>query len=184
MTATILFLCTANRCRSPLAAALFGQALAAEGTTATVLSAGLLRSGDPVPDDGIRIAREYGLDLTGQLSTRMTTQAIENADLVLGMAREHAREAVAAVPDRWPRAFTLLQFVRWLQSADPPRRASLGDWLDGAAGDRPRTSLIGADPRDDIADPMGRPLHVWRETAALLRTATGAVAERLAPILG
>jgi protein-tyrosine phosphatase len=184
MTATILFLCTANRCRSPLAAALLEQSLAAQGTTAKVLSAGLLRSGDPVPADGISVAQEFGLDLTGHLSRRMTGDIIDSADLVLGMAREHAREAVAAVPARWPRTFTLLQFVRWLESVDLPRRAALGDWLDGVAGDRPRTSLIGADPKDDIDDPMARPLRVWRETATLLRAKTRTVAERLAPILG
>jgi len=183
MTATVLFICTANRCRSPLAAALFEQALTSRGASARVLSAGLLRSGDPVPLDGIRIAEEFGLDVSTHLSRRMTPEIIASADLVLGMTREHAREAVASVPDCWPRTFTLQQFVRWLESTDLPRRASLGDWLDGVAGDRPRASLIGSSPRDDIADPMRRPLPVWRETARVLRTATSTVAERLAPIL-
>jgi len=183
MTIKIVFLCTANRCRSPLAAAMFERTAAVRGATVRTLSAGLLRSGDPMPPDGIRVANEYGLDLRSHRSTQLTAGLIDDADLILGMGREHAREAVATVPGRWPRTFTFLQFARWLETAEPPRRATLGNWLDAVAADRPRSLLIGSDPVDDIADPIGRPRAFWRDTAALLQTLTEDMVGCLSPIL-
>ena len=61
----ILFVCTANRCRSPMAAALLRRDLAALGLDVDVRSAGLLTPGHAVPTPGRVVAREHGLDVDG-----------------------------------------------------------------------------------------------------------------------
>ena len=53
-----------------------------------------------------------GLDISSHRSRTMSRQLLAEADLVVGMAREHVREAVLAVPDLWARAFTLKELVR------------------------------------------------------------------------
>ena len=179
----VLFVCTANQCRSPLAASLFAKALAERGRTARVGSAGIALPGRPVPPTGLAVARGFGLDLRGHRSTRLLPDMLDQADLVVAMAREHAREVILRVPERWPRTFTLLQLTRWLETHPAPADTVLGAWLDETAGGRPRSTVLGSSPDDDVPDPVGRPAPVWRSVAGLLSGQVEAVADLLAPAL-
>ncbi len=182
-SATVLFVCTANQCRSPVAASMFARALAERGRLARVGSAGLAYPGRPVPRTGLAVAREFGLDLSGHRSTRLRAGMLDEADLVVAMAREHAREVLLRVPERWPRTFTLLQLTRWLETHEAPADGSLGAWLDEAAAGRPRSTVLGRSAEDDVVDPVTRPAAVWREVLGLLSTQVDAVADALAPLL-
>ncbi len=92
----VLFLCTGNLYRSPLAAAFFRARLpAAEREAWTIESAGTWPlPGQPVPPDGLRVAAEFGADLSGHRSQEVSGPLLARFDLILVMERGH-QEALA-----------------------------------------------------------------------------------------
>lgn len=174
----ILFVCTANQCRSPLAMALARAAVPA--SAARIASAGLLPGGERMPEAGLSAARRLGLDLTGHVSSQVDAETARDADLILTMTRAQARELVAEYPELWPRVFTLKAFARWVAEHEPSAEGLSRRWLEREASDRPRHELLGAAPSDDIADPMGQNAEVWRIVTAELADAINAIAPRLA----
>ncbi|MEO7124036.1 MAG: hypothetical protein ABI400_13150 [Lacisediminihabitans sp.] len=164
MTRTkILLVCTANQCRSPLAAAIARRGV--EKLPIDFDSAGLLEGGHTMPPVGIRVAGEIGLDLTGHISRQLNLRAAHSYAVILTMTREQAREIVATAPDLWPRVFTLKQFARWLHDHPYPGGSTLGSWLKTEASDRAKTDLVGSNASDDVRDPLTSPARVWRSVA-------------------
>lgn len=90
-TKQILLVCTGNICRSPLAAALLQRALAERGIEGIgVWSAGTgAWDGAPVSEGAYLVGLERGLDLSGHRARLLTRELVEEADLVLTMARHH-----------------------------------------------------------------------------------------------
>jgi protein-tyrosine phosphatase len=175
--ASILMLCTANICRSVMAQALLSAHLAALGTPADVASAGMLGDGQRPPDAVTALLAARGLDVSAHRSRRVTTADLAAADLVLGLAREHVRQATVMLPAVWPRAFTLRELARRGRAAGPRAPGQpLAAWLAGAAGDRDRRSLLGRDRADDVADPYGGPLAGYQATLLLIDELAGEVA--------
>jgi protein-tyrosine-phosphatase len=85
----------------------------------------------------------------------MEIQDLENADLVVGMAREHVRAAVTTSPAIWPHCFTLKEFVRRgraIGSRRPER--SIETWLAALHQGRKTADLLGSATEDDVFDPM------------------------------
>ena len=167
--AVVLMLCTGNVCRSPIAAALLSRRLAVLGEAVTVRSAGTAQQGCPPPSEVVSVMAGYGIDLASHRSRMVSPSELSDADLVLGMAREHVRHAVVTAPDAWPRAFTLRELVRKGEQAGP-RLASepLLSWVARAHDGRQRTHLLGDSADDDVADPMGGPPQVYAAAAAVL----------------
>ncbi|MBR4360205.1 MAG: low molecular weight phosphatase family protein [Clostridia bacterium] len=103
----LLFVCTGNTCRSPMAAALCRS----RGIDAQ--SAGLSAdSGNPATDQAVRAAHRHGADLSGHLSRPVTRSLIHDADQILVMTPAHA----IALQTRFPEA---AHRVRVLQPAIP-----------------------------------------------------------------
>ena len=90
-TKRILLVCTGNICRSPLAAALLQRALAQRGIDGLeVASAGTgAWDGAPVSEGAYLVGLERGLDLSAHRARLLTRELVEEADLVLTMARHH-----------------------------------------------------------------------------------------------
>ena len=167
--ASILVLCSANQCRSPMAAALLDRRFGALRIPVAVRSAGLLQEGAPPSPGAISALASYGLEISGHRSHRVTVADLNWADLVLGMAREHVRHAVVTAPDTWPRAFTLKELVRRGEEIGPAKPGEpLADWLARVHEGRERAALLGDSRADDVADPMGGPPQAYADTAALL----------------
>lgn len=170
---SILFVCTANQCRSPFAAAIARQAV---GTLPFVIaSAGLMNCDRTVPPNGLQVAAEFGLDLADHRSRRADLSGLEGWDVILTMTREHVREIVAVAPGLWPRVFTIKQFRRWIESNPPSRRTRLGPWIDIAAADRSRFDMVGTSTGDEIDDPLHSPSGAWRGMARVLQGEIGAI---------
>ena len=135
----IVFVCTGNTCRSPLAEALCKVRLAERlGCTASelpergfhVLSAGLAAtSGGPAAEEAVEVARAYGADLGGHRSQPLTSELAAQADFLIAMTRGHL--------------LTLTQGYHELAAL--PRLLS----PDGS----------------DLADPIGYPSYVYAECA-------------------
>ena len=95
----IVVLCTGNICRSPMAEVLLGRQAAAHGSPATVSSAGFATEDRAAEPHAIRVMADRGLDLSGHRSRLATAAILAPADLVIGMTREHIREAYAVDGD-------------------------------------------------------------------------------------
>jgi protein-tyrosine phosphatase len=152
-----------------MAEALLRSRFADLGVDVRVSSAGVLRDGDPASAHGVDILRARGLDMTSHRSRAITPVLLSSADLILGMAREHVREAVVMAPALWPRTFTLKELVR-RGEASGPRGAGepFGDWLARVGHGRRVADLSGSSPADDIVDPIGGPRSAYEELAAEL----------------
>ena len=163
----VLFLCTGNMCRSPIAEAFLRQKLDAAGITdVRVHSAGLLDSGRSAPDENIAVMAERGIDISEHRSRQLTDTMLAGADLVIGMAREHVREVAVSASDAWPRTFTLRELVRRGTDVGPRQAGQpLDEWLSKVHAGRTPSQLLGASPDDDVADPMGKAARFYDEAA-------------------
>jgi protein-tyrosine-phosphatase len=96
---SILVVCTANICRSPMAAALLRHALAAQPEplrSIPVVSAGVAaRGGEPATEHSVTTLRKVGLDLSRHRSQPVSPELLDRALLVLVMTESH-REVLRA----------------------------------------------------------------------------------------
>src|SRR4051812_47299631 len=112
----IAVICTGNRFRSPLTAALLKRRL--EGIPSSVGSAGTLGLDRPALREAVELARERGLDLSAHRTRFLPPRSLGRADIVLGFEPAHleaAQEAGGAPPDR---TFTLPELVGLLEGID------------------------------------------------------------------
>jgi protein-tyrosine phosphatase len=167
-----------------MAAALFGRVAHIGGDggpeSVGVRSAGLLQGGYASPPEVVTAMAEMGIDLSRHSSTQVSADLVARSDVVVGMARRHAREVVLLDVDAWGRTFTLKELVRRGDWAGPRGSGEgLEEWLGRLHHGRERTDLVGSSADDDITDPMGRPLDAYRRTAREI----GALVEHAAGLL-
>jgi protein-tyrosine phosphatase len=181
----VLFVCTANMCRSPMAAALFARrssdpSFASRHETVTVASAGILPGGFASPPEVVTAMAELEIDLSAHVSRQLSIDLVAQADMILGMARRHAREVVLLDASAWSRTFTLKEVVRRAERVDPRGPDEpLAQWLDRLHQGRQRTDLVGHSADDDVPDPLGGSLDEFRATARELAVLVERVAVQL-----
>lgn len=134
-----------------------------------VSSAGFLPGGRPASDQAIQAMSDRGIALDGHVSREVDARLLDSADLVLCMARQHLRETVVLRPEAFPRTFTLKELVRRGEEVGPrsPTTDPVG-WLGELHAERRLSEHLGDSALDDIADPVGRPVRVFRKTAGEL----------------
>jgi L-threonylcarbamoyladenylate synthase len=102
----VVFVCTGNTCRSPMAEAFF-TALAPEHWVAG--SAGLFAySGDEATLESIEVMREVDLDLSSHRSTRLSPELVDETSLFVAMTGRHAEVLRQLFPERADSVRTLL----------------------------------------------------------------------------
>jgi protein-tyrosine phosphatase len=175
---SIVVLCTANVCRSPMAATLLGRRLAELGVAAPVRSAGMLSDGHPAPPEVISVMAGYGIDVAGHRSHAARAADLAGASLVLAMARDNLRYAVVTEPGAWPRSFTLRELLRRGERIGPRAPGEpFPDWLSRVHAGRERAALLGDSAEDDVPDPVGGPLRAYADVADLLDRSVTRLAE-------
>ncbi len=96
MSRSVLFVCTGNTCRSPLAEAMARKLAAARGLDAVFSSAGTSAwQGSPASDGSMLVGLERKLDLSTHRSRPLTRELVEEATLILGMSSHHVAQALA-----------------------------------------------------------------------------------------
>lgn len=98
---SILFVCTGNTCRSPMAEAIARVVLRTGGGQAGVEigSAGVMAGeGMPATPEAVEAARSIGGDLSGHRSRALTPEMVAEAEKIYVMTRAHGERALAMVP--------------------------------------------------------------------------------------
>lgn len=165
----VTFICTGNRCRSPLAEAALARFV--DSLPLRISSAGTLNLGaEPSTDEMIAAARDLGLDLAGHRSRHLSEIDLRNADLILGFELNHVAAAVVDGGAPAEKVFYLKEIVRLLEEipfsdhADP--EAGAKDRIRQAAERRSfdRSHRTG----EGIPDPFGRSERVYADTAGAI----------------
>ncbi|MET7514573.1 low molecular weight phosphatase family protein [Streptomyces sp. NPDC005480] len=173
----MLFVCTGNVYRSPIAERLLPVHLGSAADGFRIGSAGTMaRPGEPLNPRSEAVIEELGGRTSGFTTRRLSAELIGSADVVLGLAREHREAAVQLRPTALRRCFTLEEFVRL--TGGRPVVGEPRDAVAGAAAARGR-AVLGALDSDDIEDPDGRTFAELRDCAARIDRALRHVAAAL-----
>ena len=150
----VLFVCTGNTCRSPMAEMLCRKLLAErlkcrleqlEDRGVIVMSAGVAAgASDAATPEAVQVMADRGLDLTAHITQSLNVHLVQHADLIFTMTQAHRQSIVSY----------------WPQAAE-------------------RTFLLGGD-RVDIADPIGGPRELYRSCADQIEAAI----RRMMPLFG
>ncbi len=129
---TILFICTGNVCRSPMAEGLFRKVMRGRGEF-RIFSAGLgAIDGQPPTPHSVTAMKEIGIDISNQRSRALTTDLVRSADLILGMTHGHVDTIALLYPPAAEKTFLLREFDETLEPYEK-----------------------------DISDPIGSPYEVY-----------------------
>ena len=129
----VLFVCTGNICRSPMAEGFFRELMKERGDF-EALSAGLAAvDGQPPSAHAVTAMKELGLDISAQRSALVTPETMEGVHYIFGLASGHVDNLIRLFPQARERIFLLREFVEKLP-----------------AGDK------------DIADPIGGDLEIYK----------------------
>jgi protein-tyrosine-phosphatase len=124
---SILFVCSANQCRSPMAEVLFRQLVGEHGEQDDwrIESAGVWAYGSaPATENAQRVMKERRLDLSHHRSQPATNELLSQFDLVVVMTREHRDALLAQMPALGGRVYLLREIG-----------GETGDFADPVGGD-------------------------------------------------
>ena len=96
----ILFVCTGNTCRSPMAEGLFKKMLAEKNIdNITCSSAGLFAmTGDEVTPNSVKACERFGVDISAHRARRITSYILDETDKFVCMTPEHSASLSMYVP--------------------------------------------------------------------------------------
>ena len=190
---SVLFVCTGNTCRSPMAEHMFKKMLAEYGLSerVAVRSAGLSSvTGQRISDNALKVLVRRGLqNVDRHRARRVSHDQVDRADLMLTMTMDHKREIIRRFPDALDKVYTLLEYAtedvltkqlwdEWQKLTVETQLAHVG--TSDAGGDEYVTNearrlrlefLEDQLPLLDIPDPFGQNEDAYELTAEELESA-------------
>ncbi|MFZ0506150.1 MAG: serine hydroxymethyltransferase [Chthoniobacterales bacterium] len=140
---TILFVCTGNVCRSPMAEGLF-ERMTAERADLRVLSAGVSTyPGQPPSAHAVEVLEELGVDISQHRSKPISEKVIEEADWIIAMTRSHLDSIIYLFPRAAEKVYLLREFEPGATSLDVADPIGMGLEAYRAAREIIRHSLPG-----------------------------------------
>src|SRR5688572_23238782 len=113
---TVLFVCTGNICRSPMAEGLFRHATKGRNDF-RVISAGVgAVDGLPPSEYAVRALKELGIDISKQRSRMLTADLVSQADYIFGMTHSHVDAIMLLYPQAAEKTFLLREFDETLDA--------------------------------------------------------------------
>ncbi|MDP6904784.1 MAG: ribose 5-phosphate isomerase B, partial [Verrucomicrobiota bacterium] len=123
----ILFVCTGNVCRSPMAEGFFRELTSERGGYQS-LSAGLATIDGQTPSaHSVTAMQEVGIDIAAQRSTQITPELVDSVDYIFGLANGHVENMTRYFPQAREKIFLLREFVEEL----PAERREISDPIGG-----------------------------------------------------
>lgn len=191
----ILYVCTGNICRSTMAEAFTRSSLSSlnGGIEIGVSSAGIeAEEGQSPPSEVVAVMREYGLDVSNYQAHRLEIHDVEEADIILTMAKHNSQRLLTLYQEAVERVFTLKEFViqgekrgARLEETDPEKRLldlrssirRVDGWKPPPGGttldEHLRLFFLHYfyiyDHRFTIDDPIGQSMDFMRRTAEEIR---------------
>ncbi|NGM82261.1 low molecular weight protein arginine phosphatase [Paenibacillus sp. 7124] len=186
----ILFVCTGNTCRSPMAEGLMRKLSAERGVNLEVRSAGVSAiSGTPMSRHAAAILRDEGVN-DSITSSQLSGELLNWADLVLTLTQSHKRHVLHYFPKAVSKTFTLKEYV---QDEDAVRRdleeldsLYAGTELAASLGQEPKAAdlqriieIRQRIPSADIMDPFGGSREDYEYAAAEIRSSLHKLLDKL-----
>ena len=131
-------------------------------------------NGYPATPHAVEVLAERGIDLGSHISRKINRDDVARSDLIIAMTRKHGWAVAAHDPDASTRTFLLGEVTR-LAREQPRNGESLRDWAEAIARNRKPDRPMGQ-ASDEIHDPVGESIEVYRATAAVLDRLLGELA--------
>ncbi|WP_194420394.1 low molecular weight phosphatase family protein [Microbacterium abyssi] len=179
----ILFVCTANVCRSPYMEYKLRAMLAARSSAEVSIGSAGTRAlqGHEMAAPLSQRLRDRGTDPSGFRAVPLRREMLESAAIVVTATREHRRQVVQHSHAAADRTFTLAQLARLLGAApaDASASGSVAELVIAAHGARGKASET-SPAFDDLDDPWRRSPRIYRRVADRIDDLLIPMAARLA----
>lgn len=106
----ILFICTGNTCRSPMAEEILRTMAREKGININVKSAGIAAfDGSPAADNAIKAMEEIGMDISNHRASILHRDLVVESDLILTMSDFHKETVLNNFPEAKGKIYTLVE---------------------------------------------------------------------------
>ncbi|HYN33197.1 MAG TPA: hypothetical protein VES40_11275 [Ilumatobacteraceae bacterium] len=178
----ILTVCSHNRTRSVMMAALFESMLTERLGRVIVRSSGFGPEGIPAIDDAVAAMKRRGLDVSQHRSGSTTPELVNGADVIITAERDHVVKIAALSPSAFARAMTLPELLaRAGDVPDAPDGAGVRAWVESLTASRTAAAYL-REFVAEVADPTGLTPRAFESAVVSLERQCGEASALLARV--